>query len=75
MTQEELERQLDRLLRDLVRDVGDDVAPDRVEVVVMGNYERLRREAKINDFIPLLVYRFAKEDLVSSRRDELHHAA
>jgi hypothetical protein len=75
VTQEELERQLERLLHDLARDVGDGVAAERIGAVAVGHYERLRREATINDFIPLLVYRFAKEDLVSSSRDELHDAA
>lgn len=75
MTQEELERQLERLLHDLARDVGDGVAAERIGAVAVGHYERLRREATINDFIPLLVYRLTKEELVRAGRDELPDAA
>ena len=81
MTGEELERQMDRLFLDLDHDLGDGVAPERISTVSHeAHFESLRsrRGEKFNDFIPLLVYRFAKEEgmLVSvCARDELHDAA
>jgi hypothetical protein len=71
----ELERQLDKVFSDLVRDLGDNAAADQVTTIGHDHYERLRRDATVNDFIPLLVYRFTREELVRSRRDELHDAA
>jgi hypothetical protein len=34
-----------------------------------------RQRATVNDFLPLLVYRFTTEDLIETSRDELHRAA
>jgi hypothetical protein len=75
MTPQELERQLDRVLDALVRDLGDSVAADDVTTIGRVHCERLRRDATVNDFIPLLVYRLAREELVQSRRHELVDAA
>ncbi len=75
MRQQELERQMDKLLQDLLREVGDAFPPEQVRAVGYDHYERLRREATINDFIPLLVYRYAKADLVHGWREDLHEAA
>jgi hypothetical protein len=75
MTPDELEHQMERLFRELHDDLGGSVGAGRVAAVSRAHYELLRRDAVINDFIPLLVYRFTKEELVASRRDELHHVA
>jgi hypothetical protein len=72
---DELERQMERLLRELQRDLEDSVPAARVTAVGRAHYESLHRGAAINDYIPLLVYRFAKEELVASRRDELQDSA
>jgi hypothetical protein len=73
-TTEELERQMDRFFLDLQRELdGRVAAPDTA--VARTHYESLVQDAAINDFIPLLVYRFAKEELVQSQPDELRRAA
>jgi hypothetical protein len=75
MTTEELERQMDKLPADLHRDLGGAVPLDRIRVVSNAHYAGLRRDAAINDFIPLLVYRFAREELVTAALHDLHEAA
>lgn len=75
MNARELERQLDKVFSDLVRDLGDNAAADHVTTIGHDHYERLIRDATVHDFIPLLVYRFTREELVHSRREELHDAA
>jgi hypothetical protein len=75
MTSDELERQMDKVYRDLVRDLAGSAGADRVNAVSHSYYDRLRRDAVVNDFIPLLVYRLTKEELVRVKGDELPHAA
>jgi hypothetical protein len=74
VTSEDLERQIDRVLDSLRERVGDSIDAARVRAVGLAHYESLRRHATINDFIPLLVYRYAKEELTQMRRDEFHRA-
>lgn len=71
----ELEHQMERVFHDLLRDLGHDFPHERVVLVGRAHYESLRRDAVVNDYIPLLVYRLAKEELRSGARDELHDAA
>jgi hypothetical protein len=66
----ELEQEMDKVFRDLARGVGDGVEADRVDAVGHDKYEWLRQDATINDFLPLLVYRYTKEELVRSRHSE-----
>jgi hypothetical protein len=40
-----------------------------------GHYERLRGQATIFDFIPLLVYRSTKDELLLANPERLHDAA
>lgn len=75
MTIETLERHMEAVYRNLYRDLGETVPAEQVRTVARAHYESVSREARINDFVPLLVYRFAKAELVTSRRDELHNAA
>jgi hypothetical protein len=75
MTAEELERQMDKLPDDLHRDLGGVVPLERIRAVSDAHYVGLRRDAAINDFIPLLVYRFARDELVTAALDDLHEAA
>jgi hypothetical protein len=74
VTTEDLERQIDRVLDALREHAGDGINAARVRAVGLSHYESLHRHATINDFIPLLVYRYAKEDLAQIRRGELHRA-
>jgi hypothetical protein len=75
VTTEELERHVDRLVQELDRELKGQVPEERIIAVAHAHYESLNRRAAFNDFVPLLVYRFAKEDLVTSRHDELQDAA
>ncbi|MGZ4360915.1 MAG: three-helix bundle dimerization domain-containing protein [Gaiellaceae bacterium] len=71
----ELELQVDKVFRALREDFGDAVGAQRAHAVGVSHYESLRHHATIYDFIPLLVYRYAKEELVQVKREELHNAA
>lgn len=75
MTTEELAHQTARQLEALRRELAGTPGAEHVSVVGNGHFERLTQEATIPDFIPLLVYRFTKEELVTSTRDQLHDAA
>jgi formylmethanofuran dehydrogenase subunit A len=75
VTPEDLERQIDRVLDSLRQHAGDGIDAARVRAVGLAHYKSLHRHATINDFIPLLVYRHAKEELSQIRRDQLHRAA
>ena len=74
MTSAELERQTEKLLGGLAFEFEESFRAD--EVIAIGNayLERLSRDATVGDFIPLLVYRFTKEELASSTYEELHRA-
>jgi hypothetical protein len=75
MTPEELERQTARQLDNLRQELEEIVTADTVVRVGREHYAELCRQATITDFIPLLVYRFTKDELTVGARDELHHAA
>jgi hypothetical protein len=75
MTDDELEAQMDRLFRELQRTFEGSVPAEWVDAVGHAYYERLRREAKVNDFIPLLVYRLTKEELFRIAAEDLSRAA
>jgi len=46
-----------------------------VTAVGEASFEALRADARIPDFIPVLVYRYTREELLRSRRDDLSRAA
>jgi hypothetical protein len=75
MTTEQLEVQMEHTLKSLVVDLGDEASAEQVLAVGSSHFERLQRDAAINDFIPLLVYRFTREELVAAGRGDLHVAA
>lgn len=74
MSPEQLEKQMNHILRNLVRDI-EHASADTIASAAHDHYERISTDATVNDFIPLLVYRFTKEEFVSVSREELHHAA
>lgn len=74
MTTEQLDVQMDHTFKRLVVDLGG-VPAEQVVAVGTGHFERLQRDAAVNDFIPLLVYRFTREELVAGRHEDLHVAA
>jgi hypothetical protein len=70
----QLERQIAGLLDALQRELGPDVPADLVAALGRYHADRLLAEATITDyFIPQLVYRATKDDLL--RRDTLEQAA
>ena len=64
MTTQELELHMDRVFRQLHRDFDRAHSVEHVTATGKARYDLLRQGATVNDFIPLLVYRFAKDDLV-----------
>jgi hypothetical protein len=70
-----LQRQVHDLLETLRREFADDVPASRVTAVGAAYFDGLRAEARIPDFIPVLVYRYTREELLRVTRDDLHHAA
>jgi hypothetical protein len=68
---EELDRQVTRIVDDLCRECSPDVSAEQVDEIVHAHYGRLMQEATINDFIPLLVHRHTKEQLLRISHGEL----
>ena len=64
MTQKEVERMTADRLDDLRKELGEKIDAEQVKTVGSSQYERLSRDATINDFIPLLVYRHTKSELL-----------
>jgi hypothetical protein len=52
-----------------------DISPDRVAAVGKAEYDGLRAGARILEFIPVLVHRYAREDLLLVREREPNTAA
>jgi hypothetical protein len=69
-----LERKIEQQLQSLLREFGGEIPASEVTPIVQAHFARLREAASIEDFIPVLVYRYSREDL-RIRREELHHAA
>jgi hypothetical protein len=65
---DELEQQIARRLDSLHRELAPEVS--REEVATLGRYhaDRLLAHATVTDYVPLLVYRFTKEDLRKGMR-------
>ncbi len=75
MTPQELEQQTARQVEALRQELADKVAAEQVGETCRFHFERLCLHATVNDFIPLFVYRFAKNDLLTGRAEDLHQAA
>ena len=75
MTTEQLDTQMEHIFTRLVEDLARDAPTDQIIAVGTSHFERLRRDAAVNDFIPLLVYRFTREELVAVGPNDLHRAA
>lgn len=52
-----------------------DISPNRVTAFGKAEFNRLRAGARILEFIPVLVHRYAREDLLLLRERELRSAA
>jgi len=64
MNEEELQVHLERGLENLRREFADRVPAEHVTRIGRDRFERLIEDAKIIDFIPLLVYRQTREALL-----------
>jgi hypothetical protein len=71
MTKDQLDAQMNHVFDRLLHDLGTDVPVELVTAVGTSHFERLEREATVNEFIPLLVYRFTREELVAARHADL----
>jgi hypothetical protein len=75
MTSKELETQMATVLDALRREFAGIVPAERVTAVGRYHFERLRLDASVPDFVPLLAHRLAKEDLLSGTTHRLDEAA
>lgn len=71
----ELNRRVERQLENLCREFQHQVPASRVKALGRAHFEQLQTQARITDFIPVLVHRVTREDLQRSTRSELHRAA
>lgn len=58
---ENLQARVERGLQALQSEFPDDV--DRIDDIGQAYFERLRADARIEDFLPILVYRFTRDEL------------
>lgn len=58
---EDLEARVERGLQALHGEFPDDA--DRIDDIGQAYFERLRAGARIEDFLPILVYRFTRDEL------------
>ncbi len=75
MDAQKLTGHVERALDGLRREFEGEISAEQVTTTGTALFDQLRAEARINDFIPVLVYRYTREELIRSRRDELHRAA
>ena len=61
----ELERQTAHQLTKLRRELAGRITSDQITAVGRARYDILCEHATVNDFIPLLVYRFTKDEVLS----------
>ena len=70
-----LNRLVEQQLEGLRREFRAEVPASLVTKIGHDQFEKLRAQARIPDFIPVLVYRYTREGLVHARREELHRAS
>jgi hypothetical protein len=75
MNEAMLNRSIEQALESLRREFADEQPASEVTAVGEAWFEALRANARIPDFVPVLGYRYAREELIGSERDELHRAA
>ena len=75
MDSDELDAHVARGLEELQREFSDRVSDEAVTEIGMLRYRALQTAATINDFIPLLVYRQTREELVTIDHRDLHRSA
>lgn len=68
MTDDNIEQQFKHVVDDLTQEFAADASPDDVQEVVADVRNELEPPAKITDFLPVLVRRYARETLLDRRR-------
>ncbi len=68
MTQSNRTQQLDRMVDDLCAEFAGQFGRREIETVIEDSARRISRTAKVQDFVPLMAYRFARERLGSLAR-------
>jgi hypothetical protein len=69
---QELDRHVEREIALLQQEFEGSISPEEVARICWAQVDQLRASARIDDFIPLLVHRHAREALIDA---ELHRAA
>jgi len=75
MNVDELSTHIARERDSLATEFGAKVSPDVISKLCDDHLRTLRSQATIYDYIPLLVYRHTREQLLAGTRDELHRSA
>jgi hypothetical protein len=75
MDDRELNRHIEREIRLLQREFGGSIPDDEVARRCWAKLEQLRTTARLDEFLPLLVYRETREILIEARDAELHQSA
>ena len=70
-----LDEQVGHVLEGLRREFADEHDASEVSAIGEARYAALRARARIPDFIPVLVYRYTREELIQVEREDLHRAA
>jgi len=71
----DLHAHTERGLDALRREFADRIPADAVTQIGRDRFHALLAAAKINDFVPLLVYRQTRELLLTIDREDLHRSA
>jgi len=74
-TTAKLNSQVERALESLRREFAEEIPAAQVTAVGEACFEELCTNARIADFIPVLVYRYTREELTRAEREDLHRAA
>ena len=75
MNPHELDAHVQRGLESLRKEFSGRVSAELVAEIGTLRFEALCATATINDFIPLLVYRQTRDELLTAEIDELHESA
>jgi len=75
MNDADLDYHLEVRLDALRREFAGQANPEAITAVGRKHFEHLHRDATINDFIPELTHRFAREELMNAGHDQLLNAA
>ena len=75
METDQLQNHTLALLGGLHREFDGQFTPEHIEAIGRANFERLIVGARVLDFIPVLVYRATRNNLIDIRTDRLHDAA